>query len=260
MKANCYVRAKSLDEAYSLLNANPLNKILGGGLWLKKGNAQIETLIDLADLGLDKVEDKGDFVEVGSLVSLRELELNPLIKGIAHGLISNAASKVMGPAFRNIATIGGTIVGRFAFSDVLTALLIKDVTLVFYKGGEVSLEEFLSSFNPVKDILVKVKISKCECKSFFKKCVITSLDYPLVNIAVAKGKYGYRIAVGSRPAVASLAKEAMEYLSKGGDDFEKAAELAVNSLKFGDSTAIKADYRKQLVKTYVRRGLEEVNQ
>ena len=259
MKAKNYLRVKSLEEAYKLINENPNNKILGGGLWLKKGNAQAETLIDLIDLGLDKIEDKGDYVLVGALTSLNKLENDPIIKGIAHGLISNAAGKIMGPAFREIATIGGTIVGRYAFSDLLTALLIKDVTLNFYKVGEVSLEEHLSSFAPVKDILVSLKISKCTCKSYFKKCVITSLDYPLVNIAVAKGPHGTRIAIGSRPGVAALAKEAMNYLNNGGTDFEKASELAINELKFGDSTAIKTDYRKHLAKTYVKRGLEEVN-
>lgn len=260
MKVNNFVRVNSLDEAYELLNANPLNKILGGGLWLKKGNTQIETLIDLKNLKLDQIIDKGDYIEVGSMVTLRELEVNPLIKSIANGLISNAASVIMGPAFRNTATIGGTIVGRFAFSDLLTALLVKNVTLVFFKEGEKTLEEHLSTFGPIKDILVKIKINKCNCKSYFKKCVITSLDYPLVNIAIAKNDTNYRIAIGSRPLVASLAKEAMEYLSSGGTDYVKAAELVVDNLKFADSTSIKAEYRKHLVKTYVVRGLTEVNQ
>ena len=75
MKANSFVSVGSWQEAYKLLKASPKNKILGGGLWLKKGNAQVDTLIDLSRLNLNKIEDKGNYIEVGSMVTQRELEL-----------------------------------------------------------------------------------------------------------------------------------------------------------------------------------------
>ena len=58
MKVNEYVRAASLKEAYSLKKASPKNKVLGGGLWLKKGNADVDVLIDLSRLGLDKIKEE----------------------------------------------------------------------------------------------------------------------------------------------------------------------------------------------------------
>ena len=54
-----------------------------------------------------------------------------------------------------------------------------------------------------------------------------------------------------------LSVEAVYYEGKG--DFVKAAEIAVEELKFGDSISTKGDYKKQLALTYVRRGLEEVS-
>ena len=69
----------------------------------------------------------------------------------------------------------------------------------------------------------------------------------------------YRVVVGSRPLVASRCEKAESYLNEGGKDFEKAAQIAVEELKFGDSIAAKSEYRKQLALTYVRRGLEEVS-
>ena len=61
MKVNEYVRAASLEEAYSLKKSSPKNKILGGGLWLKKGNGEVDKLIDLSRLGLDQIKEDANF-------------------------------------------------------------------------------------------------------------------------------------------------------------------------------------------------------
>lgn len=260
MKANTYVRVKSLEEAYKLLCENPLNKILGGGLWLKKGNASVNTLIDLVDLGLDKIEDEGDFIKVGALVSQREFEKSELIKGIYSGMLSDAVSQIMGPAFRQTATIGGSIVGKFGFSDLITALLACKTILVFYPSGEKTLEEYLKEPGLTKEILTHVLIKKCHRRAFFKKVGITSLDYPIVNVAITHcvNHDKYTVVVGSRAGVSALAYDVMDALDKGERDFAKVSEL-VSKMKFTDSSAAKAEYREHLAKVYVQRGLEEVS-
>ena len=258
MKANSYVSVGSWQEAYKLLKASPKNKILGGGLWLKKGNAQVDTLIDLSKLNLNKIEDKGEFIEVGSMVTQREFETSSLIKSLGGGVLSDATSQIMGPAFRNTATVGGSIFGKFGFSDLITALLGFDVELQFYPNEKMSLEAYLEKPGFYDGILTHIRIKKANKKAYFYKVKATSLDYPILNICVTKGEQ-YKVVIGSRPLVASLLKETMNYLNNGGTDFEKASEIAVKEVKVGDSMATKGEYRKQLVKVYVRRGLEEVN-
>ena len=260
MNVKNYVRAKDLEEAYTLLNQDPLNKILGGGLWLKKGNASINTLIDLSMLSLDKIEEEDNYIKVGALVSLRQFETSPLIKEVFRGMLSNAVSQIMGPAFRECATIGGTVMGKFGFSDLLTALLATEAKLVFYPYKEITLEEFLNSPGACKDILTHVLIRKCHRLSYFKKVCLTALDYPIINVAITHciRHDQYTIAVGSRAEVAVLAKEVMELVNNGEKDFAKASE-EVSKLKFTDNLSAKADYREHLAKIYVRRGLEEVN-
>ena len=259
MKANEFVKAKSLEEAYSLVKASPKNKIVGGGLWLKKGNASVDKLIDLSLLGLDKIEDKGEWVSVGAMVSQRTLEKSELVKEIGNGIINKAVSEIMGPAFRELATVGGSVYGKYGFSDLITALLAVKTKLVFYPDAELTLEEYLAKPGFYDGILTHVLIKKCHPKTYFKKVKITALDYPVVNIAIHKcDKHSFIIA-GARPGVAMIAKEASKYLDEGGKDFAKAADLAVEELNFGDSIAQKADYRKELARTYIRRGLEEVN-
>ena len=69
MKAKSFQRVSSLEEAYKLVKESPRNKIVAGGLWLKKGNADVDVLIDLSLLGLNKIEDKKEYIEVGAMVT-----------------------------------------------------------------------------------------------------------------------------------------------------------------------------------------------
>ena len=58
--ASSYVRAESLDEAWEL-NQKRNNKIMGGNCWLRMGkNNNINTIISLSKLGLDKIEENDD--------------------------------------------------------------------------------------------------------------------------------------------------------------------------------------------------------
>ena len=254
MKAKSFQRVSSFEEAYKLVKESPRNKIVAGGLWLKKGNADVDTLIDLSLLGLDKIEDKKEYVEVGAMVAQRQFEKSELVPEMAR----QAVKSIMGPAFREIATIGGSVYGKFGFSDVVTGLLGYKVDLVFYPESVISLQEYVKKPGFFDGILTHIRIYKENIKAFFKKVEITALDYPILNVAVTKGKE-YRIVVGSRPLVALRCEKAEAYMNEGGKDFVKAAEIAVEELKFGDSIATKGDYRKQLALTYVRRGLEEVS-
>ena len=258
MKAKTFVSVGSWQEAYKLLKASPKNKILGGGLWLKKGNAEVETLIDLSKLNLNKIEDKGTYIEVGSMVTQSEFEKSPLIKSLGGGVISFATSEIMGPAFRNIATVGGSIYGKFGFSDLITVLLGFEVELQFYPNAKMSLAEYVAKPGFYDGILTHIRIKKSDAKGFFKKVKANSIDYPILNVCVTKDK-NYKVVVGSRPLVATVLEKVNEYLNNGGTDFDKAAEIAVEEIKVGDSMATKGEYRKQLVKVYVKRGLEEVN-
>lgn len=260
MKAKEFVRAKSLEEAYELLKANPLNRVLGGGLWLKKGNMDLNVIIDLSLLGLDKIEEDGDYIRVGALVSQQAFADSKLIQEQYHGLLSKATAPIMGPAFRNTASMGGSVVGKFGFSDIITALLAADASLIFYPSGEKKLSDYLKEPGLSKEILTHIVIKKCHRLSFYKRVSLTALDYPMITVAITRCEKHdrYSVVVGSRAGVAEFASDVMDALEKGERDFEKVAKL-VNKMKFMDSLTAKADYRAHLAEVYVRRGLEEVS-
>lgn len=259
MKVNEYYRASSLEDAYQKLQASPKNAILAGGLWMKKMGQSYDSLIDLSKLGLDKISETKDEVIVGSMVTQRDFEDSKIVSFLFAGAPAFAVREVMGVNFRNLATIGGSIMGRYPFSDVITGLLPYDVELEFYPAQKMSLEEYLNYKGKLNAILVAIHIKKGEGKGFFKKVKTTALDFPIVNIAVAKVNKEYRVVVGARPMVAARSYKAMEYLNNGGKDFAKAAELAVEELSFMDNKDASKEYRVDLAKVYVRRGLEEVS-
>lgn len=120
-----YVRAGSLEEAYEL-NQKKTSLILGGMLWTKMQNRRIQTAIDLCDLDLDRIGENEEEFSIGAMVSLRQLELHAGLNEYTHGAVKNAVKDIVGVQFRNLATVGGSIWGRFGFSDVLTVFLAMD--------------------------------------------------------------------------------------------------------------------------------------
>jgi len=263
MEANRYLRPATLEEAHQILLQDAKNVLLGGGLWLKKSTSFANALVDLGALGLDTIKDLGDVVEVGAMVSLRDFELSPLLKNIQGGILIEAVSQIMGVAFRNSATIGGSVAGRFPFSDIITPLLVLETKLVFYPQKEMTLNDFLNFKGRLSDILTHIVIKKSQGPSFFKKVKTTALDFAVINVAIANVDGKYRIAIGSRPSVASLAVKSMEVVNNAkklsSELTNKVAELASEELLYASTGAASAEYRRALAKAYVKRGLEEVS-
>ena len=127
-----YVRAKSLEEAYEL-NQKKGNCILGGMLWTKMQNRMIQTAIDLCDLGLNKIEETEEEFLIGAMVSLRQLETDAGLNAYTQGAVRDAVKDIVGVQFRHLATVGGSIWGRFGFSDVLTVFLAMDTEVELFQ-------------------------------------------------------------------------------------------------------------------------------
>lgn len=262
MEINSYHKAKSLKEAYEVLNKNPKNSILGGGTWLKQSSSNVNTLIDLVDLDLDQIVETKEKIQIGALVTLREMETNKAVKDLGEGFVTDSLSHILGVGFRNVATIGGTISGRYAFSDIITTLLTLDVDLVFFPKNEMSLEAFLAAKGKMDSILTHVVIKKTSGKGFFKKVSASTLEFAILDIAVFQQNNQYKISLGSRPSVAMLSHEAANFLNKHKnlteEDIDQAAQIVIDTIKLGTNKAASQEYRKVLAKTYVKRGIREV--
>ena len=84
-----YVRAQSLDEAYTL-NQNKRNSIVGGMMWMRLGRGNVNTAIDLCDLGLNTIEETADSFVIGAMTTLRDIEQHEGLNKYTNGAIKNA--------------------------------------------------------------------------------------------------------------------------------------------------------------------------
>lgn len=198
-----YKRAESLEEAWQL-NQKKSNRVLGGMLWLKMENINVGTAIDLSALGLDTIEETPEAFSIGAMVSLRQLEQHAGLNAYTHGAAREAVRHIVGVQFRNLATVGGSVYGRFGFSDVLTLLLAMDCEVELYKAGRVPLQDFAASGYD-RDILVRVIIRKEPAEFYYQSVRNSQTDFPVLACAAARTAGGqYRFAVGARPGKALL--------------------------------------------------------
>ena len=242
-----YVRAQSLEEAWQL-NQNKRNRILGGMLWLRLGKGTVNTAIDLCDLGLDAIEETEEQFSIGAMATLRDLEVHAGLNAYSGGAVADAVKGIVGVQFRNMATVGGSIWGRFGFSDVLTVFLAMDSYVELYKGGIIPLEQF-AKMKKDNDILVRLIVKKTPCKVVYSAMRIQRTDFPVLTCAVANMNGEYRAAIGARPARAMLIR------SEKPEDF--AAYVAENAHTEGNMRG-SAAYRTRLVRVLVERSMAKL--
>lgn len=126
-----YIRPKSLEEAYELLSSNKNSRILGGGAFLRLGSKCINTAIDLCDLDLNYIKETDEGIEIGAMTTFRDLEKSQILKEYFGNLLADALKGIVGVQFRNYVTVGASVYSKYGFSDLITALLALDCTLVF---------------------------------------------------------------------------------------------------------------------------------
>ncbi len=251
--AKNYVKVESLEQAYEL-NQKKTNVIVGGICWLKLGSRQIQTAIDLSGLGLDTIEETSDSFIIGCMATLRSLETCRSLNNWCDGAIKESLRHIVGVQFRNCATIGGSIYGRFGFSDILTCLLAMDTSVELYKAGIVPLKEFVAMPYD-NDILVRIIIKKEKLSMSYQSLRITATDFPVLACAVSIHENVTRISVGARPRRAEL----IEFETpKSEEEVLEIATKIQDVLHFGTNMRGSAEYRRHLAGVFVRRGLKKV--
>ena len=185
---NQYVRAQSLDEAYELYQKKP-NFVLGGMLWLKMKNKTLGTAIDLCDLGLDQIDEDENEFRIGAYATLRQIETHEALNAYTHGAIAESVRHIVGVQFRNVATVGGSIWGRFGFSDVMTIFRALGAKVQLHKAGIMDLDEF------ARCACVSNRAEKC------KGCSILKPEKPVNRLSGAhmcSGKQKRQVCGGYR--------------------------------------------------------------
>ena len=248
-----YVFPQTPDEAWQL-NQTRSNRIIAGNMWLRLSRRPINTAIDLSALGLSGVrEENGEFI-IGCMTSLRALETDTALNDLASGAFRDALSHIVGVQFRNTATIGGSIYSRFGFSDPLTLLLAMNASATLFKGGRVSLEEYVKMPYD-RDLLLDIRVPAQPVQAAFQCMRNTQTDLSVLNCAVTLQNGLVRCAVGARPGRAVLIPGCTEALRSGAVDFGK--HVAQNVITGGNMRAT-AEYRSHLADVLSRRCAAQI--
>lgn len=250
-----YVKARNLEEAYEL-NRKKSSVVLGGMLWLKMQNRPVGTAIDLCELGLDSIEETATEYRIGAMVSLRTLETHTGLNELTQGAAADSVRHIVGVQFRNCATVGGSIYGRFGFSDVLTMFLALGAEVELYHAGRLTLEAFLARPRSERDLLLWVCVPKTPLRAVYLSQRNISTDFPVLTCALVHREGAYTCAIGARPMPAILLQDDNGCLSKGVTEESArmfAADIASRTPLGGNMRAGK-EYRQVICEVLARRA------
>lgn len=270
---NQYVRAQSLDEAYELYQKKP-NFVLGGMLWLKMKNKTLGTAIDLCDLGLDQIDEDENEFRIGAYATLRQIETHEALNAYTHGAIAESVRHIVGVQFRNVATVGGSIWGRFGFSDVMTIFRALGAKVQLHKAGIMDLDEFAALPRTTRDVLVSVIVPKNAKGIVYLSQRNQSTDFPVLTCAVANRSGRYVAVIGASPYMAepvwdedgildgitgakSDGNKALTENSENNEKIEKFAGYVAEHIRFGSNIRAGAEYREMICKVLTRRAVTQ---
>lgn len=270
---NQYVRAQSLDEAYELYQKKP-NFVLGGMLWLKMKNKTLGTAIDLCDLGLDQIDEDENEFRIGAYATLRQIETHEALNAYTHGAIAESVRHIVGVQFRNVATVGGSIWGRFGFSDVMTIFRALGAKVQLHKAGIMDLDEFAALPRTTRDVLVSVIVPKNAKDVVYLSQRNQSTDFPVLTCAVANRSGRYVAVIGASPYMAEPVWDeegildcladaktdgnaALTDNSETNAKIDKFAEYVAEHIRFGSNIRAGAEYREIICRVLTRRAVTQ---
>lgn len=270
---NQYVRAQSLDEAYELYQKKP-NFVLGGMLWLKMKNKTLGTAIDLCDLGLDQIDEDENEFRIGAYATLRQIETHEALNAYTHGAIAESVRHIVGVQFRNVATVGGSIWGRFGFSDVMTIFRALGAKVQLHKAGIMDLDEFAALPRTTRDVLVSVIVPKNAKGIVYLSQRNQSTDFPVLTCAVANRSGRYVAVIGASPYMAEPVWDedgildcladaktdgnaALTDNSETNAKIDKFAEYVAEHIRFGSNIRAGAEYREIICRVLTRRAVTQ---
>jgi len=251
-----YLRPASVEEAYEMAQMKNA-VVLGGMLWLRLGNRRIGSAIDLSNLQLNRIEDTGDTWRIGAYTSLRELEMHSALDNSFDGVFRTAMAPIVGVQFRNLATVGGSVYGRFGFSDVITAFMALGASVELYNSGSMPLRDFCI-MGKKKDILTHVILPKKPVQAAYWAQRNTATDFPVLNTCAVLAEEQLTVTVGARPLGAVSYSFPVDRSADPAELAEHIGRKAAEKTVLASNKRASAEYRRHLCGVLVRRAAAAV--
>jgi len=204
-------------------------------------------LVSLSKLGLQRIE-AADALRIGAMTSLRSLEKSEAVRK-GWPVIARTLRTLSNVRVRNVATVGGALAHADPHMDLppLLSALGAQVKIAG-KGGERSLpvEDLYAGYleNTLKDgeLITHLDVPPLGKRgAAYLKCTTRSADdWPAVGVAVV------------------LSDETRIFISAATDRPVRIAdESALAGLKIEGDLHGSADYKRQLLRVYLRRAIDE---
>lgn len=248
-------RPTDIEEAVKLLRRKKVRTIpmAGGTTLVGEGGPEIEAVVDLDGLGLDKIDRQPKTITIGATATLQAIAED--LGDVAGGLVAEAAHRMAGWHIRNAATLGGTLFSAPSNAPLLPVLaaLGAEVTLYAPKASTTSLLDFLAQregYAAKNALLTEMRFAvPSEAVRFgFAHVGRTPADDPIV-CAVARVEEGTeRVWLGGvASGVAAL---------PGGDASQLRAAMAALTEVLSDFLG-SAEYREEMAAVLAHRALSQ---
>lgn len=275
-----YFTPGTLEEAKGLLEQyDPEAKILAGGQSLipvmNFRLARPEVLIDINGIAdLDYIKEEGDSLVIGALARESDVELSPLVIEKCP-ILAEAISHIGHKTIRNRGTIGGSLVHADPSAEIPTAIVaLSGEMKAFGPDGERSMDPesffltYLTSSLEPTEILTEVSVpiltgkTGCSFLEMSRRCG----DFALVAVACIltidadRTCSDARIALGGVAPTPVRAEEAEEVIigQKLSDGLlEKASKLAMEDTDAESDYHASAEYREDMTRVLVQKGLKQ---
>lgn len=277
-----YLLPTSLDQALDMLSdAGGQARIIAGGTdvipELRGRKLKASVLVDISRLpDMDGIETDGKYIVIGGGVTHAQAAASPLIQEKA-GLLALGCGWVGSPQIRNVATLAGNLVSGQPAADASVPLLALDaeVTIASPDGTrQVALSDFFlgvgeTVLDPSREILTSIRFKALgdnQGSAYLRLGKRKAMTLPILVCAVkaTAGVGGQTIesaaiALGPVAPVPFRARVVEEFLvgkPAATETLAQAAEQASAQCSPRDSLLRgSCDYRTEMVKVYVRRGL-----
>ncbi|MFW5899026.1 MAG: FAD binding domain-containing protein [Jiangellaceae bacterium] len=275
-----YVAARSLDETLAILaEGDEDQKVVAGGQSLipmmKLRLAMPTKLVDINRVpGLDTIAVSDGHLSIGALTRHNDVVGSDVVKAENH-TVAAAAPWIADPLVRNLGTVGGSLAHADPQGDWGSVMLACGAEVVATSSArgqrvipvdEFFVDLFTSALEP-DELLTEVRVPRYTgpAGGTYLKLERKVGDYATVGVAVHLQLDGGRIGnagialtgVGSKNIKATEAEAALAGQQPSDELFAEAGALAAAASDPHTDVRGSADFKRSVVRTYVRRGLNQ---
>jgi aerobic carbon-monoxide dehydrogenase medium subunit len=272
-----YARAKTLDEALTLLAQNEDAKILAGGHSLipamKLRLAMPPLLVDISRIqDLSYAREENGQIRVGAMTTHYQIESSELLRGICP-LLPECASRIGDLQVRNKGTIGGSVAHSDPAGDWPATMIALNAEMVAVsKNGERTIKaddffvDLLTTALQPGEILREIRINKTNGRTghAYTKMAHPASGFAVVGVAARITTNENGNCEGASIGITGVSSKAFRaagvesgLVGKALDDqtIASAAAQATDGVDVNGDLFASADYRRHLAEVYTRRAV-----